>query len=278
MRDLERIQESSEEGGRPLALVAVLVAVTVALVFALGLWVGEPEGQAEVEDPLARLDTARMLAAATAEAAEAPAEESLFDEDGDPVEPEVDETELTFPETLGPAPEPPEVTAALAAAAAELAHPQPLDAPAVQAASATPSPAAMAVERAVLDQTLRTTLPAGDAAGSTRRVLARTAPADPLVAAALPEPPSGPPSPPGHDGEYTLQVISYDSRENAESFAEGLRARGYRAFVLSAEVEGRGTMYRVRIGPFADFREARDFRRTFEEAERMNTLVVRRRD
>jgi cell division septation protein DedD len=75
-----------------------------------------------------------------------------------------------------------------------------------------------------------------------------------------------------------VQVISYDSADSAESFAAGLRARGHRAFVMSAEVEGRGTMYRVRVGPFETMREAQAYRREFERTERMNTLLVRRRD
>jgi DedD protein len=62
------------------------------------------------------------------------------------------------------------------------------------------------------------------------------------------------------------------------AFAAGLRARGHEAFVISAEIEDRGTWYRVRIGPFETQREAEAFRRSFERTERMNTLLVRRRE
>nr|MDQ3036934.1 SPOR domain-containing protein [Myxococcota bacterium] len=84
-------------------------------------------------------------------------------------------------------------------------------------------------------------------------------------------------APEGHDGEYTVQVISYDSADGAHAFAAGLRVRGHRAFVMRADVEGRGTVYRVRVGPFDTMAEAQGYRRRFEETERMNVIVVRRR-
>jgi hypothetical protein len=89
---------------------------------------------------------------------------------------------------------------------------------------------------------------------------------------------AAPPAPVGRDGRYTVQVISYETRGEAAAFAAALRARGYGAFVMSAEVPGRGTMHRVRVGPFENLRSAEAFRREFEERERMATMVVRRPD
>ncbi|MEC7518572.1 MAG: SPOR domain-containing protein [Myxococcota bacterium] len=256
MRDLEQIREREDEGeGRPLALVALLIGVTVALVFAMGSVVGwSAEEDVAQDDPLARLDRAAGLA-------------PVEDEEEAPL-PELDRTDLRFPEALGPADERPEVAAVVAAAAAELAHPDPLEhLPPMQAG----------LDRARVEAALPAALPAGTLAGPGSDALARTAATDPLVASSLPAAPAEP-APAGHDGEYTVQVISYDSPEGAEAFAAGLRSRGHRAFVVRAEVENRGTMYRVRIGPFETMREARAYRRQFEETERMNTLVVRRRD
>ena len=250
MRDLEQIRERGDETeGRPLALVGLLIGVTVALVFAMGSVVGwTDEAEAAEEDPLARLDRASGLT---------PVEDS---EEASEV-PEVERTSLRFPEALGPADERPEAVAALAMAAAELAHPDPLD--------PRPAPTELRIAEA---------LPAAvTASGPESTSIARAAAADPLVASSLPAP-SATPAPAGHDGRYTIQVISYDSPEGAEGFASALRARGHRAFVMTAEVEGRGTVHRVRIGPFENLREAQRYRRDFEQAERMNTLVVRRRD
>lgn len=254
MRDIEQIREREPEGeGRPLALVGLLIVVTLALVFAMGSLVGWTDEEAELaNDPLARLDRAAGLMAEEPRAEEAEAV------------PSVDRTALTFPSALGPVDERPELAAAIAAAAAELEHPDPLShLPPMEDRIARALPGAV---------------PAAVAAGPGSRTLARTAAHDPLVASSLPAPASADRVAAGHEGEYTVQVISYDSEPNAEAFASGLRARGHHAFVIRAELEGRGTVYRVRVGPFETNREAQAYRQQFETTERMNTLIVRRRD
>jgi cell division septation protein DedD len=253
MRDLEQIREKDDDSeARPIALVGLLIAVTVALVFAMGSLVGWDDAEAvTADDPLARLDRSAGLAQA----------EPLADEDTEL--PDVDRSALTFPDSLGPTDERPEIAAALAAAAAELAHPDPLG-------HLPPMPPRV-------EDTLPAALPAAVVASPGSGALARTVAHDPLVASSLPVRTASPVQA-GHEGEYTVQVISYDSADSAEAFAAGLRSRGHHAFVVRAEVEGRGTMWRVRIGPFETAREAQAFRRSFEETERMNTLVVRRRE
>jgi cell division protein FtsN len=47
---------------------------------------------------------------------------------------------------------------------------------------------------------------------------------------------------------------------------------------MQAAVDGRGTMFRVRIGPFESVAEASAYRARFEQTEHMNTIVIRRRD
>jgi len=61
-------------------------------------------------------------------------------------------------------------------------------------------------------------------------------------------------------------------------FADALRKRGHAAYVTSGSVEGRGTHWRVRIGPFESRREAQNYRTTFEHEEGMNTFIVRKKD
>lgn len=248
MRDLEQLRERDDDGdGRPIALVGILIGVTVTLVLALGVAIGgADEDEAATEnDPLARLDRAAGL--------EPHAEPATA-----PELPVVRRSDLSFPEAL--ADDRPEVAAAFASAAAELAHPDPIGTPTIAPIEALPS-----------------ALPAALAAGPESETLAREVARDPLIANAIPASPRGPAAPAGHDGQYTVQVISYDSPAGANAFAAGLRARGHRAFVLTAEVPERGTVYRVRIGPFETQREAQAFRREFERTERMNTLLVRRR-
>ena len=52
-----------------------------------------------------------------------------------------------------------------------------------------------------------------------------------------------------------IQVFSSNDQAQASGLVERLRGAGYRAFLSPVEVDGR-TMYRVRVGPFTDRREA----------------------
>ena len=259
MRDLEQIRECDDDPeGRPLALVGLLIVVTITLVFAMGSLVGWTAEEAETaDDPLARLDRAAGLLAHDTE----------DDEEADTT-PAIDRSALTFPSALGPVDDRPELAAALAAASAELAHPDPL---------AHLPPMAESLEDRI-ERALPRAVPTAVAASPGAHALIRAAAHDPLVASSLPAPSPEAAVSAGHDGEYTMQVISVADAGAAEAFAAGLRSRGHHAFVLAAEVENRGTMYRVRVGPFHTNREAQAYRRTFEQSERMNTLIVRQRD
>lgn len=117
------------------------------------------------------------------------------------------------------------------------------------------------------------------ATGTAAQVVAE-APADPLLAAALPSLPATPVerASAGSDGEFTLQVASFRHESEAEEFQAALQARGHEAFVIEAEIEGRGLFFRVRVGPFENLGAARRYRRSFEREERMGSYVVRNRE
>lgn len=269
MRNLEQIQETEPDDGssRRLGMLAMAAMATVMLVFAMGTMLqAGAEDPAEAEDPLAALDRA---ASTQLRAEEAPVEAVT-----------VDARALRFHETLSANPgamdERPEVEATLAAAAAELSYPEPL--PNVNAALAQ-MPAGLGVMDA---DAVMLAMPAAVAASPDNSDLSLALAGDPMVAAALPEvarhrEPRARASV-GEEGLYTLQVISYRTREEADLFAEALRGRGHQAFVTAAELGDRGVFFRVRIGPFANAREAARYRATFEQEEQMNTYVVRRRD
>jgi DedD protein len=102
-----------------------------------------------------------------------------------------------------------------------------------------------------------------------------TSPRDGLTAAANQQStPVGPEVGEGAPGGYQLQVSSFRLQEEATRFAGALRKRGHRAHYESAIVPGKGTWYRVRIGPFKTKLDAMHYRRDFEQREHMVPFLV----
>jgi DedD protein len=118
-----------------------------------------------------------------------------------------------------------------------------------------------------------TDIPASTLATEQTERLQRAARHDPLVAQAMPER-VGAVAPQGSEGAFTLQVVTYESREPAERFSDALRARGHRAYIAQADVPGRSRYFRVRVGPFESRREALEYQQRFEQTERMHTILV----
>jgi cell division septation protein DedD len=252
MRDLDRLQEQDPDGrgfriGVWLAL-AILLLVVFGGVF---MWNRTYKAKLDEPDPLDQLATAHTRRGRDAAGAEAKRV-------ADPIK-------LTFEQRLTGEEERPEVLAALAAARREE------EALAAGDDGEAAEDAPFKVARVPPAQ-----IPAGLTASSGDR-LERAARHDKLVAAALPK---------GHnahmrassgaDGEFILQVISYEEKDDADAFASALRDRGHEAFVAAGHVDGRGRTFRVRIGPFKNKQAADAYRREFEQRERMNTIVVRR--
>lgn len=275
VRDLEQIQErDGDDRGRRIGALLMAALALVGLTFAIGVVVGraaEPEEAVQpTEDPLAKLERVQGAAAAPIAAAK-------------PLN--VKASDMSFPSTLTETEERPEVLAAIAAAAAEEAALNPTAALAEDAAPiptvapiVVPQPEELPAE--VSTEELVASVPAAVAAGSAGRTLPKAIRHDSLVASALRsgEADDTADAPQGYDGELTLQVISYDRPEPARAFAAGLRDKGHEAFVQAAEVEERGTFYRVRIGPFKSREQAEKYRQKFEQEEHMNTFVVRRKE
>lgn len=59
---------------------------------------------------------------------------------------------------------------------------------------------------------------------------------------------------------FTVQIASTPSEEGAASVASALRKEGHAARVVSATVEGKGTVYRVRVGTFTKRDDAERYR------------------
>lgn len=63
---------------------------------------------------------------------------------------------------------------------------------------------------------------------------------------------------------YTLQLSSFQERAEAESFLVELRAAGYAPTMTPAEVEGKGTFFRVRLGSYPSYDSAVEAKLEFE--------------
>jgi DedD protein len=81
-------------------------------------------------------------------------------------------------------------------------------------------------------------------------------------------------APSGREGGYQLQVSSFRTQSEADQFATQLRARTHKAYVVEAHVPGRGTWYRVRIGPFTTQHAAAAYRSGFEGREHVVPFIV----
>lgn len=259
MRDLDRLREQDpEERGRQVGVWLVLATMLLALFGAVFVvWSRANRAKNDEPDPLDQLGVAQ-----------APRGRETAGQ-GNDAKPSLDPVKLTFERTLTGEEDRPEVVAALAAAAREEAALAQSD----NEDDADDAPAVKGVAPAAAQ------IPAGLTASSAGSKLEKAARHDKLVAAALPKAHNAHNrASSGADGEFILQVMSYEAKDEADAFASALRDRGHEAFVAAGQVDGRGRTYRVRIGPFKSKGAADAYRREFEERERMNTIVVRRQD
>ena len=110
---------------------------------------------------------------------------------------------------------------------------------------------------------------------------AESAPADaPAVASAntpavVEAPPPAAADPAGEAVPYTVQVAALRAADAAEEFAGRLLAKGYPAYVVEPAPDGPVSMYRVRVGRYADHDEAERVRRRLEQEEQLTPWITR---
>lgn len=76
-------------------------------------------------------------------------------------------------------------------------------------------------------------------------------------------------------GKYTVQVASYADEKEAQGHAAGLKGKGWNAFYLSANVNGK-TWYRVLVGLFNNSKSAGDFRAQFMKESNTKSAIVQK--
>ncbi|EPX56194.1 Translation initiation factor 2 [Cystobacter fuscus DSM 2262] len=75
-------------------------------------------------------------------------------------------------------------------------------------------------------------------------------------------------------GAFTLQLSAFQSRPEADRFAAKLRDRGYAPFIVPAEVPGKGTWYRVRMGSFPSKDAASRYLSDFKRETQLQAFVA----
>jgi len=93
---------------------------------------------------------------------------------------------------------------------------------------------------------------------------------------AKPEPkPEPEPDPAKPAGKFTLQLSSFKEKVEAQSFLADMRIAGYRAYLVEAQVEGKGTFFRVRFGHYESYEAALDAKEDFENKMQKIAYVTR---
>ena len=103
------------------------------------------------------------------------------------------------------------------------------------------------------------------------RIAARSTAAAPVPQA--PKPPSPTPKAPPAAGGAMLQVAALREAASAEQIAHKLREQGFAVRIVKARVDGQGTWYRVRIGPFATRQATQEVRERLVRLN-FNAMIV----
>jgi DedD protein len=73
---------------------------------------------------------------------------------------------------------------------------------------------------------------------------------------------------------WVVQLGSFTKKDNADGLVNKLRAQGFNAYGDTIEVEGKGTMFRVRIGPELDKKRAQATQKKLQQQNAMGSIVL----
>lgn len=75
--------------------------------------------------------------------------------------------------------------------------------------------------------------------------------------------------------KYTLQLSSFQDKAEAEAFLSSLKSAGYQPYLTQAEVSGKGTFYRVRLGSYRSVDAANDARAELDKTAHKSASVMK---
>jgi len=74
---------------------------------------------------------------------------------------------------------------------------------------------------------------------------------------------------------FTLQLSSFQDKHEAEAFLASMKDAGYQPYLTEAEVTGKGTFYRVRLGSYRSVDAANDAKADLERTTKKTATVMR---
>lgn len=259
MRDAHRMKEKFDVSLDNRQIVSLLIAgiVVMGAVFVLGVVVGKK-------------------LAGNADAVAAPDLLSALDANAQALQNVQQEQPLTFPDEL-----------TRKAAAEPVAPPQPKPVVAKAppptekpAAAKPPEPKRVVVAEAPTAPTPAKAVPVSGkveaSAVPTRTTTTEGGGLKEAIARATQQPaqPASPPAQAVKGGAFTLQLSAFQDKQEADRFAARLRDRGYAPYILTAEVAGKGTWYRVRMGSFASRDAATRYLSDFKRETSLDAFVA----
>lgn len=256
VRNLEQIQENDGEGRTPRGVTILLVALGGACIVFAGLAIGGRRSAPSTAkaDPLGELVTQQQKIG------------------GQPKATDLSTRDVTFPGILSDESAPTTALAAVKGNAVRTTSaemPGPAGAVALNVHPGPDGPPPAGDRLPVVPLPAQNLLEASPVVTRPRDSLTRAA-----SDAAQISHPAEAAAPAGKEGGYQLQVSSFRTQAEADGFANQLRARGHKAYVVEAHVPGRGTWFRVRIGPFPSQHAAAAYRSGFEGREHVVPFIV----
>jgi DedD protein len=278
LRDVERWKDKIEVrlDNRQVFFLFFGSALVACLLFILGVIVGkrlESRGRAvapEIEDPLALLD--KVATAPRPGPEPAPAlPRVLFGASATAPRP------VPASKAAAPAKTPPAIEVHAAKAALPAAKPE-----AVKPALAKPEAAKPVAAKPEVAK------PVAAKPEAAKPVAAKAEPAKPVAAAPKAEPkpvvtppakkvalaalPAAADASKGAKGHFTLQLGSFPDRAEAEAFSQRFSGQG--SYVISSEIPGKGTWFRVRVGDYGNAKDAIAAKAAFEKQHSVIAYVV----
>ena len=74
---------------------------------------------------------------------------------------------------------------------------------------------------------------------------------------------------------FTLQLSSFQDRSEAEAFLGSIKSAGFQPYLTEADVSGKGTFYRVRLGSYRSLEAANDAKAEYEKTSKKTAQVMR---